>query len=246
MEGRLILCCEVCVAKTLQILYQGVSDDWCAPEFGTHILDSLQKSQLFRKWDNGMGINPENETAHTTQYQEAFLKYVENKYCAKHKRLPVTESDKTLNNNLSTFEIACRSAQSSHNPYDLCSGSDEYLMRTNVTKTTPGRSDHSTHLLTAARFNLNSPAEVPQNWGQINPNLNHYHSEPMKISSTFWFMDISVSNGSGSPGCGPGLEPERMVQSGLLPGKQGYQPGLGTGWNWTAVPYYCSCNFASS
>jgi len=24
------------------------------------------------------------------------------------------------------------------------------------------------------------------NWGQINPNLNDYHSDPMDISSTFW------------------------------------------------------------
>jgi len=39
----------------------------------------------------------------------------------------------------------------------------------------------------------------------------------------------SVSNGSGLPGCSPGLEPDRMVQSGLLPGKQGYPPGSGTG-----------------
>jgi hypothetical protein len=29
----------------------------------------------------------------------------------------------------------------------------------------------------------------------------------------------SVTNGSGLPGCSPGLEPDRMVQSGLLPGK---------------------------
>jgi len=38
-----------------------------------------------------------------------------------------------------------------------------------------------------------------------------------------------VSNGSGLPGCGPGLEPDRTVQSGLSPGKQGYPPGSGTG-----------------
>jgi len=56
----------------------------------------------------------------------------------------------------------------------------------------------------------------------------------------------SVSNGSGLPGCGPGLEPDRMVQSGLLPGKQGYPPGSGTGWTGTAVPYYGSCNFSSN
>jgi len=35
-------------------------------------------------WDKGMDINLEDETSYTTQYQEAFLKYVENEYCAKH------------------------------------------------------------------------------------------------------------------------------------------------------------------
>jgi len=56
----------------------------------------------------------------------------------------------------------------------------------------------------------------------------------------------SVGNGSGLPGCGPGLEPDRMVQFELLPGWQGYPAGSGTGWNRTVVPYYCSCSFASN
>jgi len=38
---------------------------------------------------------------------------------------------------------------------------------------------------------LNPSPELPQNWGQINPNLNDYHSNPMEISSTFWLTDIS-------------------------------------------------------
>jgi hypothetical protein len=38
---------------------------------------------------------------------------------------------------------------------------------------------------------LNSPPEAPKNWGQINPNLNDYHSDPMEISSTFWIPDIT-------------------------------------------------------
>jgi hypothetical protein len=42
-------------------------------------------------------------------------------------------------------------------------------------------------------------------------------------------VTASVSNGSELPGCSPGLEPDRMVQSGLLPGKQWYPPGSGTG-----------------
>jgi len=85
-----------------------------------------------------MDINPEDETSYTTQYQEAFLKYVENKYCAKHRRLPVTKSDNIPNNNLSIFAIASRSGQSSYDPYDLSSDDEEYLMPNNVAETTPG------------------------------------------------------------------------------------------------------------
>jgi hypothetical protein len=44
--------------------------------------------------------------------------------------------------------------------------------------------------LTATRLNFNSFPEAPTNWGQINPNLNDYHSDPMEISSTFWMPDI--------------------------------------------------------
>jgi len=32
---------------------------------------------------------------------------------------------------------------------------------------------------------LNLPPEFAQNWGQIDPNLNDYHSDPMEISSKF-------------------------------------------------------------
>jgi len=53
-----------------------------------HILDPLRKFGSFRQWDKGMDINPEDETSYTTQYQEAFLRYVENEYCAKHRCVP--------------------------------------------------------------------------------------------------------------------------------------------------------------
>ena len=36
-----------------------------------------------------MDINPEDEAFYITQYQEAFLKFVENEHCAKHQRVPV-------------------------------------------------------------------------------------------------------------------------------------------------------------
>jgi len=49
-----------------------------------HILDPFRKLRSFRECDKGMDINPEDETSYTIQYQEVFLKYVENKYCAKY------------------------------------------------------------------------------------------------------------------------------------------------------------------
>jgi hypothetical protein len=156
-----------------------------------HIIDPFRKLRSFRKWDKGMDINPEDETSYTTQYQEAFLKYVENEYCAKHRRLPVTKLETIPDNNLGSSAMGSRSGQSSYDPYDLSSDDKEYLMPTNVAETTPGRSDHAARLLTAARLYLNSLPELPQNWGQINPNLNDYHSNPMEISSSFWSPDLT-------------------------------------------------------
>jgi len=146
---------------------------------------------LFRKWDKGLDINPEDKTSYTSQYQEAFEKYVENKYCAKHTRLPVTKSENIQNNNLSFSTMVSKSGQSSYDPYDLSSDDGEYLMPDNVAETTPGRSDRAARLLTATRLYLNSPPEMPQNWGQIDPNLNDYHSDPMEIGRTFWLPDIA-------------------------------------------------------
>jgi len=54
-----------------------------------NILHSFRKLRSFRKWEKGMDINPEDETSHTTQYREAFLKDVENDYGVKHRRVPV-------------------------------------------------------------------------------------------------------------------------------------------------------------
>jgi hypothetical protein len=48
------------------------------------ILDPFWKLRSFRKWDKAMHINPEDDMSYSTQIQEALLKYVENKYCAKH------------------------------------------------------------------------------------------------------------------------------------------------------------------
>jgi len=105
-----------------------------------NILDYFRKLRSFRKWDKGMDINPEDETSYTIQYQEAFLKYVENEYCAKHRSLPVTKSKNIQNNNLRFSTMASKSGQSSYDSYDLSHDDEEYLMPNNVAETTPGRS----------------------------------------------------------------------------------------------------------
>jgi len=142
-------------------------------------------------WDKGCDINPEDETSCTTHYQEAFLKYVENEYCAKHRRLPATKLENIPNINLISSAMASESGQSSYDPYDLSSDSEEYLMANNVADTTPRGSDHAARCLTASRHHMNSAPELPHNWRQINSNLNNYHSKPMEIGSTFWVRDIT-------------------------------------------------------
>jgi hypothetical protein len=47
-----------------------------------------------------MDINPEDETSYTTQFQESFLKYVEDEYCSKHQRVPVNKLKTVLSSNL--------------------------------------------------------------------------------------------------------------------------------------------------
>jgi len=138
-----------------------------------------------------MDINPEDEISYTTQYQEAFLNYVENEYCAKHRHVPVNKLETILSSNLVPSATASGSYQSSFDPYDLSSDDEEHLTPNNVTGTTPGQSDRAARLLTATRLYLKSLPDAQKNWGWINPNCNDYHSDPMEISSTFRLPDIT-------------------------------------------------------
>jgi len=138
-----------------------------------------------------MDVNPEDKTSYTAQYQEAFLKYVENEYCAKLRHVPVNKHENLLRSNLIPSETVLGSCQSDYDPYHSSSDDEEYLTPNNVAETAPVRSSRPAHLLTAARLHFNSPPEAPKNYGQINPNLNDYHSDPMEISSTFWLTDIT-------------------------------------------------------
>jgi len=108
-----------------------------------HMLDPFWKLRSFRNWDKGMDINPEDKISCTTQYPEAFLKYVENQYCAKHRRFPVTEPESIPHNNPFSPTMASSSGQTSDDPYDLSSDDEEYLMPKNAAETTPTQRDHA-------------------------------------------------------------------------------------------------------
>jgi len=80
------------------------------------ILDPFRKLQSFRKWGKCTVINPEDETSYTTQYQEAFLKYVENKYCAKERPVPVNKHESLPSSNVIPTPKAAGSYQLSIDP----------------------------------------------------------------------------------------------------------------------------------
>jgi hypothetical protein len=99
----------------------------------------------------GQGINPEDETTYTTQYQKDFLKYVENEYWAKHRRMPVIKPKSVSSSNLVTSSMSSGSRQSSFDPYDLSSNDEEYMTSNNVAEMTPGRSHRDVLILIPAR-----------------------------------------------------------------------------------------------
>jgi len=112
---------------------------------------------------------------------------VENQYFAKHRCLPVNKLQTVLGSHHLLTATASGSDQSFLDPYDLSSDDVEYLMPDNAAETPPGQSDRTAHVFTPARLNLNSPPEARKNLGQVNPNLNDYHSDPVEISSTFGY-----------------------------------------------------------
>jgi len=156
-----------------------------------HILNPFRKLWSFRKLDKGLDIYPENKTSYTTQYQVAFLKYVENKFCDKHRRVPVNKLESLPSTKPILSAMASESCQSSFDPDDLSSNDDEYLTTNDVAGTLPGRGKCAARLFTATRLYLNSAPQAPKNWEQINPNLNDYHSNPMEIRSTLRIPDIT-------------------------------------------------------
>jgi len=153
-------------------------------------LDCFQKLRSFRMWDKEMDINSEDESSYTTQYQEAFLRYLENELCANHRHGPVIKPESVPSNNLFHSAPVSRFGQSSNDSAGLSSDDEEYWMPCNVAEITIKQSNCESSLLTVARIYLNWPSESTKNLGHMNLNLNDYHSDPMQFSSTFWIPDI--------------------------------------------------------
>jgi len=156
-----------------------------------HMVDPFRKLQSLREWDKAMDTNPEDKTSYTTQYQEAFLKSVENIYSAKHGQMSVIKPENVPHGNIFLSAQVSGLAQSSLDPYDLSSGDEDYSTPEGVAETTPGWCDCTACLLMAAGPYFDSPPETPKHWGQINPNINDYHSDPMEISCTSRILDIT-------------------------------------------------------
>jgi len=178
------------VRQKLSKYYSEVTPKMGMVLISAHILDPFRNLRLVTKWDQGMDINPENETSYTAQYHEACLKYVENEYCAKNQHVLFKSLETVPNSNLVPSATRPRCYQSSFDPHDLSSDEKEYVTANNVPETTPGRSNRTARLFTATRLYLNSPPEAPENREQSNPNINEYLSDPVEISITFWIPDI--------------------------------------------------------
>jgi len=126
-----------------------------------HMLEPFRKLHPFRKWDKAININPEGESSYNTQHQEAFLKYVENEYFAKHRPMSVIIAEHVPRSNIFHSGKASGFGQSSVDLDDLSSSDEEYITPKSVTETTPGQSDPAARLLTAARLYFDSPPELP-------------------------------------------------------------------------------------
>jgi len=72
-----------------------------------------------------MDINHKDGTSHTTQYEVVFLKYVENKYCAKHRQMSIIKSEEVLGSNLFPSANDSGFAQSCYDAYHWSSDDEE-------------------------------------------------------------------------------------------------------------------------
>jgi len=184
---------------TMQLAWQKLSNYYAnvTPKIGmlnlsAHSVDPFRKLQSFRKLDKPIDINPENETSYTTQYWVACLKYVENEYCVNQRCLSIIKPE-AYRATISSPPQWLLDVAILPMIHMICPAMINNTWSQKVwLKWHPRDASAFSHLLTAARLYFNSMPELPQHWGQINPNHNDYHSYPTQISSTVSIQNITV------------------------------------------------------
>jgi hypothetical protein len=76
-----------CAVKLAPLKLSKYYAEWTATTgmvlVAAHILNLFHKLQSCSEWGKGMNMYPEDEASYTTQYEAAFLKYLEDEYCSK-------------------------------------------------------------------------------------------------------------------------------------------------------------------
>lgn len=171
--------------------YMEVTRTTCILHISARILNPFHKSRSFRIWVKGVNVHPEDVTSHTTQYHDLLWKDVDNKYFEKYTHLRFIEPESVPSINLFPSAMVSTSWQSWLHPYHWSCDGKEYSIREDVLQTMPRWSNRTTCLSTAIRLHLNSLSEIPPIWGQVNLNLNDYHSSHIKISSTLKLLHLT-------------------------------------------------------
>jgi len=91
--------------QKLSKYYGEVTPMLCMLLISAHIPHSFRKLLTAMMWDNGMDINSADETSYSTKYQETFLKYIENEYCANHRHWPIIKPESILSINLFPYAM---------------------------------------------------------------------------------------------------------------------------------------------
>jgi hypothetical protein len=110
---------------------------------------------------------------------------------AKHQCVPVSKLETVPSSNWVPSATDTGFYQSCFKQYYSSSDDEEFLTPNNFAEMTPGWSNRAARLLTTARLYFNLPPEAPKTCGQVNSNLNDYHSDPMEIGRTCWMPDIT-------------------------------------------------------
>ena len=178
------------MTEAVQILCWSNCKDRDDSHFSTYPWFFLEVT-IIQEVGQGKGYSSWGSELYTTQYQEAFLKYVENEYSAKHQQISAIIPETLPGLKIFPSAKAGGFGQSSLGTYDLCCDEENYVTPKSLGETTPRWSDYTALLLTAARLDLNSPPEARKNWGQVNLNLHDYHFDHMEICSTHRLPDIT-------------------------------------------------------